>query len=249
MARLRRLFVNMLPADGGDVSLPQESIEHVHVLRLEPGATIELFDGRGNEAAAEVVRVSRREVVCVAMASRIAPARAAEVQLIVCLPKAAKLETVVRMTTELGVAGLHLAASERSVPKLASDSGKLERLRRVAREACAQSGQARAPDLHGPCSLEQAIAAAPSGALKFAFWEGAEAPVPAAVSGSYDGRPIWAVVGPEGGLSEAEAAMLDRAGYALSSLGTHILRAETACVVIAALLLDRSGGLSVRVSG
>jgi 16S rRNA (uracil1498-N3)-methyltransferase len=243
MGKRRRLFATELPADGGAVMLPLESLEHVHVLRLEPGAEVELFDGQGGVADATIARVSKREVECLAAPRQLAPLRRGGLQLVVCLPKAGKLETIVRMTTELGVAGIHLASSERSVPKLGADSAKIGRLRRVAREACAQSGNARAPELSGPRPLLEAAAAAPSGALKLAFWEAASQPLPAAYGGGYDAE-IWAVVGPEGGLSEAEATALASHGYAPISLGSHILRAETACVVIAALLLDRSGALS-----
>lgn len=242
MARLRRLFVPALPEEGGEVALPPESLDHVHVLRLGTGASVELFDAEGRVAPAELRSVTRERVVCVAQPPAAGPARSARLQLVVCLPKAAQLETIVRMTTELGVAALHLATSERTVPKMASDA-KLERLRRISREASAQSGAGRTPELTGPAPLVEQIARAPESALKLAFWERASAPLPAAASGGFEAREVWAVIGPEGGLSEAEALQLEAAGYALTSLGTHILRAETACVVIAALLLDRTTGL------
>jgi 16S rRNA (uracil1498-N3)-methyltransferase len=233
MARLRRLYVPELPAAGGGVELPPESLEHVHVLRLSAGVQLELFDAHGRSALAELTLVTRGRAVCEAQPASGPVVRSAGLQLIVCLPKAGKLETIVRMTTELGVRALHLCHSERSVAK-GAESGKLERLRRVAREACAQSGQPLVPELFAPTTLAECAARAAPGAHKLLFWEQASAPVPAAVSGE-----AWAVVGPEGGLGNEEAEMLQSFGYAPISLGTHILRAETACVVITALLLDR----------
>jgi 16S rRNA (uracil1498-N3)-methyltransferase len=243
VARTRRLFVPELPAAGGSVTLPAESLEHVHVLRLAPGATVELFDASGRVAQAELTVVARDRAECLAQPPEAVAARSQQLHLVVCLPKAAQLETIVRMATELGVAALHLVTSERTVPKLAPDGGKLDRLRRIAREACAQSGAARPPELTGPLPLAQRIAAAPIGASKLAFWERASEALPAAGSGGFGETEVWAVVGPEGGLSAAEAQQLTAAGFALTSLGTHILRAETACVVIAALLLDRMGAM------
>ena len=233
MARLRRLYVPELPAAGGGVELPRESLEHVHVLRLAAGARVELFDAHGRSAQAELTLLTRARAVCEAQPPSAAVLPRAGLQLIVCLPKAGKLETIVRMTTELGVRAVHLAQSERSVPK-GAESAKLERLRRVAREACAQSGQPLVPELHAPTTLAECAARAAPGAHKLLFWEQASAALPAAVSGE-----AWAVIGPEGGLSTEEAEMLQSGGYAPISLGSHILRAETACVVIAALLLDR----------
>jgi 16S rRNA (uracil1498-N3)-methyltransferase len=238
MARLRRLFVPELPVEGGSVPLPPESVGHVHVLRLASGALVELFDASGRVAQAEITSVERDRVLCAAQPSAAGAVRSGRLHLVVCLPKPAQLETIVRMSTELGVTALHLATSERTVPKLASDA-KLERLRRISREASAQSGAGRTPELTGPRTLQACIAAAPDGALKLAFWERASAPLPTAGGAEFEDREIWAVIGPEGGLSEAEALQLEAAGCLLTSLGTHILRAETACVVIAALLLDR----------
>jgi 16S rRNA (uracil1498-N3)-methyltransferase len=241
MARLRRLFVPELPAEGGPVSLPPESLEHVHVLRLAVGAEVELFDATGHSARAELTEVARTRVVCRAQPAAAAAGRDRRLHLVVCLPKPAQLETIVRMATELGVSAIHLATSERTVPKLASDA-KLERLRRISREASAQSGAARTPELTGPRPLAACIAAAPEDARKLVIWERATSPLSAAEGGGFD-REVWAVVGPEGGLSDAEALQLEAAGWAHLSLGSHILRAETACVVIAALLLDRMGSL------
>ena len=233
MPRLRRLYVAELPAAGGAVELPRESLEHVHVLRLNAGAELELFDGRGGSARAELTSVTRSRASCLAQPPS-AAVKQTDLQLIVCLPKAGKLETVVRMTTELGVSALHLAQSERSVPKPSGDAAKLDRLRRVAREACAQSGQPFVPELHAPSPLALCAARAAPNAHKLLFWEQASAPLPAALRGE-----VWAVIGPEGGLSAEEAEILRANGYAAHSLGSHILRAETACVVITALLLDR----------
>lgn len=245
MARKRRLFVPELPAAGGGVTLPRESIEHVHVLRLAVGAELELFDAHGRQAAATLATLARDRVECLAEPATLANVRGERLTLVVCLPKAAQLESIVRMSTELGVSQVHLASSERTVPKLAPDGSKLERLRRIAREACAQSGAARPPALLGPAPLATCVAAAPDAAVKLAFWERATAPLPAAGSGAFSCPEVWAVIGPEGGLSDAEAAQLEAAGFTLTSLGTHILRAETACVVIAALLLDRMRAFGV----
>jgi 16S rRNA (uracil1498-N3)-methyltransferase len=241
MARVRRLFVRELPAEGGLVSLPPESLEHVHVLRLAVGTEVELFDAAGRSARAELAEVSRSRALCVAQLPAAAVIHGSHLHLVVCLPKPAQLETIVRMATELGVRAIHLATSERTVPKLASDA-KLERLRRISREASAQSGARVTPTLTGPQPLPECLAAAPNDARKLAFWERATSPLPAADGGGFD-REVWAVIGPEGGLSDAEASQLEAAGWTLTSLGSHILRAETACVVIAALLLDRMGSL------
>jgi 16S rRNA (uracil1498-N3)-methyltransferase len=239
MARLRRLYAAALPTAAGNLELDEEARRHAQVLRLRAGDEITLFDARGAEASARVLSNDKRALLCeVEPARRLTP-RAARLCLIVCVPKAAKLELIVRMATELGVHAIRLAESERSVPRLSADSPKLERLRRIALEACAQSEQAWAPELSGPLPLA-AAAAAPSGVEKFVFWENASA---ALSVGPLSSREVWAVVGSEGGLCEHEVAVLAGLGYAQVGLGSGILRVETACVVTAALLLDRLGML------
>jgi 16S rRNA (uracil1498-N3)-methyltransferase len=239
MGRLRRLYAASLPTTAGVLELDEEARRHAQVLRLRAGDEISLFDARGGEATARVRSNDKRALLCdVEPGHRLAP-REARLCLVVCIPKAAKLELIVRMATELGVHAIRLAESERSVPRLSADSPKLERLRRIALEACAQSEQAWAPELSGPLPLA-AAAAAPLDAEKFVFWENATA---ALSVGPTQSREVWAVVGGEGGLCEHEVAVLSGLGYAQVGLGSGILRVETACVVATALLLDRLGML------
>ncbi|HEX4351874.1 MAG TPA: 16S rRNA (uracil(1498)-N(3))-methyltransferase [Polyangiales bacterium] len=235
MARARRLYSSPLSAAAGVVQLDDEARRHGHVLRLQPGDSLVLFDANGSEADARVVTIDKRALVCSVEPRRSVAPKAARLCLIVCAPKAAKLETIVRMATELGVHAIHLAESERSVPRMSADSPKLERLRRISLEACAQSEQPFAPELAGPLPLSAAAAAAPTRAQKLVFWEGAHSPLMAALTGN----EVWAIVGPEGGISANEVDVLTQLGYAPIGLGSGILRVETACVVVSALLLDR----------
>jgi 16S rRNA (uracil1498-N3)-methyltransferase len=239
---LRRIFAAALPAANGEVVLDEEAAQHVRVLRLRPGAQVQLFDARGGAALATLREVSRARVICDALARTLVPAPEAVLHLVVCLPKGKKLDDITRALTELGVSSLRLACSERSVPRPNDSALRLERLERIAREACAQSGQARAPELHAPTLLAEAASQAPLGARRFVFWEQGGAPLPRDI-GAGHGREVWAVIGPEGGLSEAEVAALAGLGYASIGLGPAVLRVQTAAPVIAALLLERLGRL------
>ncbi len=246
MAEGRRLFAPELPRDGGVLRLPVESARHAQVLRLRVGDRVRLFDAAGSEADAEILDVARDAMSCRAEAPRSVPERTRRVTLLLGVPKAPKLETIVRMMTELGVHALCFVLTERSVPKLAHDSPKLERCKRIAREACAQSGQARALEIHGPEELALVAARAPADAARVVFWENATQTLDAAfasVAAAEDLHDVWAVVGPEGGLSAAEIDQLTPLGYQQVGLGEGILRVDTAAVVASALLLDRMHAL------
>jgi len=196
-----------------------------------------LFDARGSEADARVLRCDKRVLLCdVADPEQIAPPRE-RLQLAVCVPKAAKLELIVRMATELGVCAVQLITSEHAVPKYGSDAPKVERLRRIAIEACAQSEQAYAPALLGPLPLRAALDALPPETTKLACVTRVDALPVARVYPPLSAADVWVLVGPEGGFAPAERALLAQHDVAAISLGRGILRVETACVVACAQLL------------
>jgi 16S rRNA (uracil1498-N3)-methyltransferase len=237
----RRLFVPDLPAAGGELELPPDSAHHARVLRLELGAEVELFDGRSGRADATLTSLTRTRTICRAGPRCELTAAAPALHVVLGLPKGSKLEPIVRMLTELGAHSLHLAVCERSVPRPQRDDGsaRLPRLQRIALEACAQSGQPRAPELHAPAPLLEVATKAPISTQRLVFWERATGPLRALPAGH--SADVWAVVGPEGGLSEAEVDALVGLGFEPVGLGPALLRVETAVPVIAALLLDRIG--------
>jgi 16S rRNA (uracil1498-N3)-methyltransferase len=239
---LRRLFAPDLPDGGGELSLPADSVHHARVLRLGVGARIQLFDGRSGQADATVTSVSRDAMRCDAGPRRELPAPSPQLHLALGLPKGSKLESIVRMLTELGVSSLQLALCERSVPRPSQteSAARLARLRRIALEACAQSGQARALEVHAPAPLLDWAEAAPVHCPRLVFWERARAPLHGL---KLDGQApaVWAVVGPEGGLAESEVETLTAMGFAAIGLGPALLRVETAAPAISALLLERLG--------
>lgn len=233
----RRLFAPQLPAAGTQLTLPEDSHRHAQVLRLSAGAELRLFDARGGEADARVVRCDKRALVCdVADPEQIAAPRE-RLQLAVCVPKAAKLELIVRMATELGVSAVQLIASEHAVPKYGSDAPKLERLQRIAIEACAQSEQAYAPALLGPLPLSAALAGLSAETAKLACVTRVDALPIARVVPQLAAAEVWVLVGPEGGFAAAELALIAAHDVTAISLGRGILRVETACVVACAQLL------------
>lgn len=200
-----------------------------------------LFDGRGYGARGHIERIEGDAVVCHAEgAYEVDPVRA-EVVLVLATPKAGKLDGIVRMATEAGVAAVHLVATERAVgrPEPKRAEARMERLRRVAREAARQAGRADVPELEAPGGLEPVVAQAPEDAVRLMADPGAAGSVAQAVpEGS---RPVWIAVGPEGGFSANERAWLAARGFTGVRLGPHVLRVETAAPVAVALVMDRLG--------
>jgi len=238
---VRRLFAERLPRDGGTVTLSREATAHARVLRLGEGDAVTLFDGKGLQAPAVIVGVSRERFVCDVQAPMDVLAPEASLTLVIALPKPNRLDTVVRMVTELGAQRILLAPGARSATDTGPSDTRLNRPRRISHEACAQSGQLVAPRIEVGEDLCELARAAPDDARRIVFWERADLPL----DDDLGGREVWAVVGPEGGLEQAEVERLGTLGYVSASLGPSILRVDTAAVAVATLLLDRMGRLAL----
>jgi 16S rRNA (uracil1498-N3)-methyltransferase len=206
------------------------------VLRLEPGAELELFDGAGGAWPARL----EAGFEWLALGARREDRAALPLWLLVALARGEKVDLVVQKATELGATAVVPFAAERSVVRLEPEraEARAQRWRRIAEEAARQCGRADVPAVSPPMPLAAALAALPPEVERFVFHPGG-GPLPAVLS-----RPgVAAVVGPEGGLTEDEVAACEAAGWRRASLGPRVLRAETAAIVAVALLQARFGDL------
>lgn len=235
---LRRIHLPPERIEGGRGTLGPEVRRYLaDVLRLAPGAAVEVFDGRGGRYAAEIgpgfewVSLGAREV---------APAASLDLSLLVALAKGEKMELVVQKATELGVARILPFEAERSVVRLDPARGeeRAGRWRRIAAEASRQCGRADVPEVAAPAGLARALEVLAPATRTFVFHPG---------GGKLDGAAppsVAAVVGPEGGLTDAEVRTCEEAGARRAALGPRVLRAETAAIVAVALLQARYGDLA-----
>lgn len=238
---IRRVHLPPERIEAGRGRLTPEARHYLgEVLRLGPGAEVEVFDGRGGRYAGrledglETVALGPREE---------ARAKGAELSLLFALAKGEKMDLVVQKATELGAARIVPFAAGRSVVRLegARAEERALRWRKIAGEAARQCGRADVPDVAAPLSLGAALAALRPGTASFVFHPGG---APLAGIDVRAAPTVAAVVGPEGGLTDAELEGCRRAGALLASLGPRVLRAETAAIVAVALLQARFGDLS-----
>ncbi len=217
------------PELAGEIRLTGREAHHlVHVLRVEPGREVVVFDGTGLEATGRVESIEGGTVVLTL--SDPGPARReppVEVVLYVALLKGDKLAGVVRAGSELGVNRFVPLVSEHSVPR-EMGRAKLERLRRIALEAAKQSGRAKVPEVAEPLALAE-LAPVEFGLVAHPYTSTAMSAINWPESGA-----VALASGPEGGFSEAEVEHLVGLGFAPVYLGPRILRAETAPLVLAA---------------
>ncbi len=233
---VRRLFVRRLPDEGGRVTLEEGAARHVRVLRLRQGDDVVLFDGKGR-AAEGVLDSLADPVSCSVSAPTMAATPSTRLSLMLAIPKGSKLDDCVRTATELGVDEVLLTQTERTVPRWDPQRAqtRLDRLARIACEAAAQSERSEVPIIHPPRTCEGWLGDVPPRTAGVVFAARASERL------RIDGTPeqVWCAIGPEGGFTEAELSLFERAGFAAASLGTLVLRVETAVPAALSLVRDR----------
>jgi 16S rRNA (uracil1498-N3)-methyltransferase len=243
MSRGRRLFVP--PGGLAAERLTITAADHrylARVLRVQPGDTVTLFDGAGNEVDARVAEVGRAETELVLGAARVQPRAAGEplLVLLTAVPRGPRMDLLVEKTCELGVSRVVPVLTERSVAR--PDDARRGRWEKIAREAARQCGRADVPEVRAPVTLAAALAASDLPSRRLMLWEG-EGEGGAPLRARLEGRePVALLVGPEGGFAAAEVEAARHAGFETVTLGSRILRVETAAMVAVALVRDSQLG-------
>lgn len=237
-----RIHIDAALAPGVDVTLPDAAARHVAaVLRLREGAALTLFDGRGHEATAELSDVTRKRVV--ARIDTVAEGRGESplaVHLGQAISKGERMDYAIQKAVELGVAAITPLYTEHGDVRLKGDreAKKLAHWQGVAASACEQCGRATLPSIHPPRSLADWLGGRDE-ALRLVLHPATES----AWRDAHDVTSAALLIGPEGGLSEAEVARANDAGFTPLTLGPRILRTETAPVVALTLLQHYFGDM------
>ncbi|HEU4829598.1 MAG TPA: RsmE family RNA methyltransferase [Gemmatimonadales bacterium] len=219
---------------GLPVALDEEESHHLRVRRAAPGETVELRDGAGLAGAGVLESNGRVWSVTVSEASTMPPLPG--LTLAVGAGDRERFLWLVEKAAELGVSRIVPIESERTAGVATRvRATHLEKLARRALEATKQSGAHWSPDIAGLEPFAQFVAQARSGALWLAE-AGASSPQQV---GAGD---VTVLIGPEGGLTSAERSGAIGAGWTPVSLGTNVLRFETAAIAAAAYVaIQRQG--------
>jgi 16S rRNA (uracil1498-N3)-methyltransferase len=229
-------------ASTGDVvDVEGDEAHHaVAVRRLRTGERVVLTDGRGTTVTGTVGETGKRRLAVVADEVVTSPEPAPAVTVVQALPKGDRGELAVEVLTEVGVATVVPWASARSVAVWRGERAAkaLARWRSTAREAAKQARRAWFPEVTELATTEQAVALVAGADLAVVLHEEATTPlaaVPVPTAGT-----VVVVVGPEGGLTDAEVAGFAAAGAHVVRLGDEVLRTSTAGVAAVAALLART---------
>ena len=228
---MRRFVVTSQEIVDNRVRLRGSEFHHLkHVLRLEVGAAVELHDERGTTHRG-IIRGISRDAAEIAL-THAAPAEQYGFRLTLAqsVLKRPAMDLVMEKATELGVHEIVPFVSERTVARIPPEkhAERTARWQRIAQAAAKQSGNPP-PTIRPPVALSEALGVAPENARKIFFWEGENAlHLKQFAQTVSDCRSLYVMVGPEGGFAAHEVETARRAGFVSISLGSAVLRAETA---------------------
>jgi 16S rRNA (uracil1498-N3)-methyltransferase len=236
---LTRLYFPGEIAAHGECRVAAGQAHHViHVLRLQAGAPLTLFDGRGGEYAALIKRIDKSGLA-LTVSERIEASRESPLDVVLAqgISSGERMDYTVQKCVELGVTAIQPLITQRSVVRLAGERAE----RRVAHwqsvtvAACEQCGRNRLPDVLPVQPLMKWLGTpAPSNGVRFLL-----SPYANSTRLRDMNRPqgkVTLLVGPEGGWNTEETQAALSAGYSPLALGPRVLRTETAAVAVLAAM-------------
>lgn len=222
---------------GAMVSLPETIAHHMHVLRLPLGESITLFNGEGGEYTATLNAIDKKRAT--AEVKAFSP-REAELPYAVtiaqALPEGSKIDWIIEKAVELGAAAIQPITAQRCVVRLSAERAakKLEHWRGIVAAAAEQSGRNRLlhivepVDFHAWISqqnLHPRIMLSPRAEQSLSDW-----------ARHHPAQAVSLLIGPEGGFTEQEECAATSNGVIGLSIGSRVLRTETAALAALAAL-------------
>ena len=214
------------------------------MLRLRQGEALTLCDGEGTDYDCTVEQIEKDAVLCRVRDRHPAVTEPRQrLTLFMALPKGDKMEFIVQKAVELGVSRIVPYLSKNCVSRPDKTEKKVERWRKIAAEAAKQCGRGRLPEVAAVVPVAQAIAQAAESETALFFYENERRTgLRDALAGGVRDT-VSLMVGPEGGFDPAEAKAAVDAGLQSVSLGTRILRCETAPIAALAAVLYAGGNM------
>lgn len=241
---MQHFFLEPESIQDGVVTFPEaisRQIKNVLRLKLKTDAVI-VLDNSGWEYLVQLTGNKGQTVIGRVTGKQLGrPEARVGLRLCYSLTRREKMETILQKATEIGVTSFQPYISSRSlVQDTRQNSARQERLNAIMREAAEQSMRSKLPVLQPVLAYEEMLAVTKGCGVKLIAWEGTaivSQVCPEMLSVGENEKPeIALLVGPEGGFSSEEVALAEKFGFQQISLGTNILRMETACIAGCAII-------------
>ena len=237
---MKRIF--LADVTGNEIKISGQDARHLaYALRAKRGDRITAVDGSGNCAVIELIDFDKETI----KAQRVGEIRKVvgdrKIILANCLPKQNRFETIIEKATELGVDKIQPLISERTIarPGGTREKNKIERWRKIAKEAAEQCARDTIPEIGDVRKLGdwlKEISPLDKNWLFLFCWELEKDTTVREVLSQCDKENILVLIGPEGGFSEREVSEIKSAGGVSASLGKRILKTDTAAISVLAMI-------------
>lgn len=239
-----RFFTDDIDVSAGHGRITGADASHIALsLRMRKGEQVTLCR-EGTDYLCELEDISPDGVGCRIISSEPCAAEPdIRLHLFQAVPKGEKSEIIVQKAVELGVYDITFMLTERCIsrPDEKSFSKKLNRYNRIALEAAKQSGRGIIPSVYGTVSLREAAEACKG--YDSTVWCYEKGGAKLGAMGLSAGTDIGLLIGSEGGFSDGEAEYLGGCGFTPATLGTRIMRCETAPLAAAAIIMYLTGNI------
>lgn len=236
---MRHFIIEGAVHDGASITLPSSDAHHIrNVLRLKIGDEITVTSADGSRFDCELTQVDKDGVTARVVRQIPAPERKGPIlTLAQAIPKARKMDDIIRMACEIGAVEIIPVIAERSMTpdEKAVSPAKLERWRAIALSAARQSKSSTVTRIAEPVTTRQ-LAETTNETLRIAFWEDEIQSLKSVLDSAPRPSSIILFIGPEGGLTRNEVEFLTSHGFLTASLGVTTLRTETAGIVALAAI-------------
>lgn len=236
---IHRIYQVLDLATGVEIDLDQDAVNHVvNVLRLKIGESLVVFNGKGGEYLAEIISAKRREVkVRINEFQNISRESNLKIHLAQGMVLGDKMDFILQKFVELGGTEITPIITARCNVKLSGErwQKKFVRWQKIIINACEQCGRNILPKINLPTSFAD-----------FITRDNSEAKIILDPKGQKSQKgvrhlDISVLIGSEGGFTEEEIRQAKEHDFINVKLGSRVLRAETASVVIASILQSQYG--------
>ena len=246
MHRPPRFFITPGQVEGTHITVAAEDLRHIRtVLRKKPGDLLILCDGLGSEYTVRITDSNRAQIITEIIEKRVKEIGIPRITLGQGLARSDAMDWIAQKATELGVSNIVPLVTERTIVKIKDEEARRTRWQKICREAAMQCGRPDIPQVGTVTSLRDFVTTlAPPRAgqadpmtLLLLPWEEGTKPVKEVLRNRDGLKQVVVLIGPEGGLSTAEAETAQAGGFVPASLGSGILRTETAALAVLSMIL------------
>ncbi len=248
---MRRFFIEEIIEEDGMCLIPEKEARHMtKVLRMKAGDPFVLINGKG-EGFEAVIETTSPKGVYARIIKGLPLAASSPVNIDICqaILKPRMMDYMIEKTSELGVNRIKPFYSERTVikPDKNSTSNKQRHWRMIAQSALKQCGRAIPAEINDPINFKEMVkAVAQKEGVKVVLWEGEElSDLKTILRSNEPATDFTGIIGPEGGFTGQEVSLMRDVGIIPVSVGTRILRAETAAIALTTIIQYEWGDLGI----